>query len=292
MADILKMDTLTRSTSAAIAEMDTQGLFIVGHARSGTSILMDALNSSTDIYMFGEANLHVSANRNDFVEWYNSMHRQFGNPEYKGTYCPEGGNESANGIDTIVSLARRFKYVGDKLAFNSETFGLDFEGFLPFAAKYFLRSTYLCALRNPLQTISSCLDLFQSGERTQDTVDLYADSYLRSIYLQLRVSMLFNRTYFLVHDRITESTFETLSKYLDVDLAEAWLFYDEKHLHKAVRLVEDLQSFPSVQRVSAVYARLVEHLSAESLRPTSLWNLRTLMYELRNELVIETKAVS
>jgi hypothetical protein len=278
------MDRLSRSSIAAMTELDTRGLFIVGHARAGTSILQDALNSSGDIYMFGEANFQLSASRDNFVDWYNAMHRELGNPEYKSTYCPEVFSEGMNGFDTLVLLSRRFKYVGDKLAFRSEKLGYDFEGFLRFGARYFMRSAYICALRNPLHIITSCLDMFEQGSRTAEAVDLYAESFLRCIYLQLRVLLLFNRTYFVVHDRISENTFETLSKHLTVDFSDSWLFYDDKLIHKALPADATLQAFPSVQRAAAVYARLLDEISNESLRPRSLLNCRSLMYQLRNEL--------
>src|SRR5204862_6445007 len=67
--------------------LEKQGLFVVGHARSGTSILMQALNTSPDIFLLGEANLYVEGLRIGFPRWFNDMHRQFGNTLGKGSYC-------------------------------------------------------------------------------------------------------------------------------------------------------------------------------------------------------------
>jgi len=244
---------------------------------------MDALNSSSDIYLLGEANLHDSAGRPNFAEWYNAMHRQMQNPEYKSTYCPLGGSETATGFDTLGWLARRHKYVGEKLAFRSESLGYNFEGFLQFAARHFLRSVYICSLRNPLHVLTSCLDMFAGGDRSQKTVDLYAESCLRSIYLQLRVLFLFNQTYFVIHDRTTEGTFESLSKSLNVNLSDAWLFYDDKFVSKALPTGEDLLKFASVRKLCDVYSRLTAEFVEGALRPRSLWKCRAIMYELHGE---------
>jgi len=57
--------------------LSDRGLFVVGHARSGTTILLDALNSSRDVYCLGEANLHKTIEKTDFSIWFNTMHRSF-----------------------------------------------------------------------------------------------------------------------------------------------------------------------------------------------------------------------
>jgi hypothetical protein len=127
--------------------------------------------------------------------------------------------------------------------------------------------------------------MFENGARTREAVDLYVDSYLRTIYLQLRVLLLFNRTYFLVHDRISASTFDVLAKHLSVDLSEAWLFYDDKQGRRPVPAAQDLESFPGIPHARIIYDRLSEQISDDSLRPRSLWDCRLLMYQLRKELV-------
>jgi len=275
--------------SSSDPDVDARGLFIVGHARTGTSILLDGLNSSADVYMLGEANLHLSAARPHFVAWYNDMHRQLGNPEYKATYLPENEVENANGFDVIGALSRRFKYVGDKLAFRSERLGYDFEGYLRFAARHFLRSVYICPLRNPVHVIASCLDKFESGSRSPETIEMYAESFLRTLYLQLRCLFLFNRTYFVIHDRMSARTFEVLSKELGIDLSDAWRLYDETRMHTPPARLPELESSAAVRRTCAAYEDLVHHLSDETLRPVSLWSCRSLMYQLRKVTKEEVK---
>jgi hypothetical protein len=65
-----------------------RGLFVIGAARSGTTILQNALNHSPAIFLFGEPNLHLETGEGNFAARYNEMHRSWSNQKTKSTYCP------------------------------------------------------------------------------------------------------------------------------------------------------------------------------------------------------------
>ena len=79
---------LDMSLEAVCNRLESQGLFIIGAARSGTTILQNALNDSRDIFLFGEPCFHADSGDADFASRYNTMHRSWGNQENKSSYCP------------------------------------------------------------------------------------------------------------------------------------------------------------------------------------------------------------
>src|ERR1700722_5699340 len=64
-------------------KLGKQGLFIIGHMRTGTTVLQNALNESKDILLFGEANFHRDPGLSDFRTRYNRWHEENGNQPSK-----------------------------------------------------------------------------------------------------------------------------------------------------------------------------------------------------------------
>src|ERR1043166_2188144 len=100
-------------------KLSNNGLFIVGHARSGTSILQTALDLCPDIFLLNEANLHCHHYKENFVVWYRGMHANLGNPLSKLNSCPIPDDVAGDGFDVVLTARRTHKYVGDKLAFRN-----------------------------------------------------------------------------------------------------------------------------------------------------------------------------
>lgn len=263
---------------------DDCGLFIVGHARSGTSILLDALNTSSDVYLLGEANLHVEGGREGFVRWYNDMHRKFGNPEFKGTYCPALVGNDSTGFEALKALSNRFRYVGEKLAFRSPSLGYDIEGFFHSCARLFLRSAFVCIVRNPLDVIESCLRMFENDTREERVVNTYVDSYLRVIYLQLRVLFQFDRTYILIHERISSTSFDRLGQELSIRLDAAHGLYDGQIAARRRSRAAALEGSAALRRLIDLYNEISGEISDETLRPKRLLPFRDVMYRLSREV--------
>lgn len=133
-------------------------LFIVGHARSGTSVLFQIANDQPDIHLTYEANLFLTKNRHDIVGNYNSNQRRRGQKVGKGFYLPP----VIGPLDNLTSLHRallsNYAIVGDKIALGPRGSRWEphpaatafewFQGQFPFAL-------YLCVLRNPLEGIAA-----------------------------------------------------------------------------------------------------------------------------------------
>ena len=166
-----------------VPQLEKQGLFVVGHARAGTTALMRALNSSPHIFLLGEANLSFEGLRPGFARWYNQMHAADRKPKTKNSFCPSAPSDDANGVETLHWLSQRFRYVGEKMAFRSESLGYDPWGFFDFHARNFFLSHYVCVVRNPADVLTSSHTIF----KPQD-LSVYADSYLQSLELVLALN--------------------------------------------------------------------------------------------------------
>ncbi|SEL40109.1 Sulfotransferase family protein [Bosea lupini] len=203
-------------------------LFLVGHARSGTTVLNDALNMSPDIWMFGEANFHYSGERRDFQSWYNEMHQHlFGNPFTKTTHCPKLLDRGATGEDYLAKLSNYYRFVGDGVAFRDETLGYSFDRFMEYQQRYFFGAHYICLLRSPRATLSSAIKMWPD-----DDVALYVRSYLRTLLLCVDISRIFPNCKIVIHENITERTFEVLSEYLNADLSNSFHLYSKDRQKK------------------------------------------------------------
>jgi hypothetical protein len=210
--------------SAIRERLSQSGLFIVGHARSGTSILQMALNTSPDIFLLGEANLHLSANQPGFASWYRAMHESFNNPLTKSTSCPDPDDSAGDAWDVLLSLRERYRFVGDKMAYRSRKLGYDFPGSYRFLQDYFPGAHIIGTLRHPRDVLGSNVLMFGPHD-----ISDYLVSYLECLALEVDLVCTFDRATILVHERIRPETFTDLGRWLDCDLGNAYGRCYERH---------------------------------------------------------------
>jgi hypothetical protein len=258
-----------------VPHLEKQGLFVVGHARSGTSILLRALNSSPDIFLLGEANLYIEGLRSGFPRWFNEMHQQFGNTLAKDSYCPTMADPEANGPETFQWLGHRFRYVGEKVAFRSETLGYNPAAFFDFHARHFFTSHYVCVIRNPSDVLQSNNHMFKP-----ENLAIYADSYLQSLQLILELVDTFPNVLVASHESIDQATFETIGQQLGVDLKAAFALY-EGHYQREGRWGPENAHLPLIDTLIDVHRRVRDVFSPDTLRPLPGRELRKLPGHLR-----------
>ncbi|MCX7353068.1 MAG: sulfotransferase, partial [Proteobacteria bacterium] len=260
--------------------LTNRGLFVVGHARSGTTILLDALNSSRDVYCLGEANLHKTVEKTDFCNWFNAMHRSFNNPLMKSSYLPDFSDQSGWGV--LKKMSESYKFVGEKVAFRQEELGYDYVSFFNFSAKYFQSSNYICVIRHPRSVSASNIEMFTAGRLNDDTLEAVAISQMQCYYLIMCLASTLKNVFVIVHERIEQNTFNYLGSMLDINLDKAGSYYDFK---KTVTSSDFIQKIPmeGVAKTVNYYERFVGLFSPETLRPISSLNARNLLFELYEE---------
>ena len=89
-------------------------VFIVGNARSGTTIIANILNMSESVFVMEEANLFIHLTKTEFPKWFNTMHCDLGKPPRKGTYVPQFESEEETGLVTLRRLARDHDFVATR----------------------------------------------------------------------------------------------------------------------------------------------------------------------------------
>lgn len=266
-----------------VPHLERQGLFVVGHARSGTSILMHALNSSRDIFLLGEATLMGEGLKPGFARWYNQMHANDGKPRTKDTFCPIAPSDDANGVETLNWLSQRFRYVGDKMAFRSESLGYDPWGFFEFQARNFFLSHYVCVIRNPADVLRSNREMFKPHD-----LSVYADSYLHTLELILALSDTMPNVYVLFHESINQRTFDVIGEKLQVDLSGLYEANYSKRFQVSALQGADPALLPWLIMLGSAYEMMRDAFSPDTLRETphhSTWMmLAPWIREMREKL--------
>jgi hypothetical protein len=195
--------------------LEDQGLFVVGCGRSGTTILYETLNLSSEVYLLGEAFLYHQANRTDFVGFHDLRHSSYGSIRFKGLYTPRGGGPGENGFDLLKRLAERHRYVGEKLAFGPWMLGQpeEVEQFFAFHATHFFHSRYVVIVRDPREVVWSLAIKIP-------TVPVPTQLALWAVCLRigLELAFTFPRVLVITHDRLDEEAASRLGTELGIDL--------------------------------------------------------------------------
>jgi hypothetical protein len=259
-----------------------RGIFVVGHARSGTTILLDALNSSRDVYLLGEASLYKQIENLDFSIWFNNMHRSFNNSIIKkSAYIPYLPDQ--DGWSVLQNISETYKFIGEKVAFRQEELGYDYASFFNFSSKYFNRSNYICVVRSPVNVTSSNINMFMDGSTSDTHLRSVYISQLQIYYLIMCLVLTLKNVFVVVHERINQDTFDYLGRELDIDLDNAGSYYDFSRTVTPVDFSQKI-SLDKIARVIDFHERLVHVFSAETLRPINLIDARTLSVDLYAEL--------
>jgi len=209
----------------------SKSIFIVGHGRSGTTVLLRALSSSPDIYLLGEANLYLNIGKNDFSSWYNAMHAEFKNKPEKSTYCPKINMENATGWHVLEYLSRYFKYIGEKVAFSDQSGNQ--KDFFDFSLSNFIDGHYLCVIRHPVDVIaSSIIGFYNANFNDEEKISSLIKSIYRTYDLIISIHKTFPNAYIITHENIQKDTFDYLSKRLSVNLQRANALYKQHKQNK------------------------------------------------------------
>jgi hypothetical protein len=215
-----RLDAQQRAEAAApppyLEMLDRKGLFIVGNARSGTSILCDCLNSSQEVMVLLEADLYFQHGRTNFVEHFNAKHRGWGHPPGKGHYLPPSPCPEQCALAELARHAQHFRYVGDKVALGP---GWLIEGRTPqevlfdFQARYFYHSRYFLTIRQPTECVWSMSKMFPHLP-----VEELIRCWLRTLQVQLRMYHVFPNCWVVFLEWLNHQLLERIGEILGIHL--------------------------------------------------------------------------
>jgi Sulfotransferase family len=200
------MAVLVRLTEPA---NQSRMVFIVGAARSGTTALQTALNTSDDVFLLGEAFFFWENLRPGFRARYNEKHRGFAYAPSKQNDCPAVAPENATWVETIAALVSRHRLVGDKISFGGYKAGRWPSEFLAFHRRYFHGAAYILMFRNPRDAILSP----RSSWGIENLVP-WARSYIAAQRALIRLRVNFPRTVPVILETVETATFESIEQCL------------------------------------------------------------------------------
>jgi hypothetical protein len=136
-------------------------LFVLGHARSGTTILGRLLNSAEEVLLLGEAHLFESHWNSNFVSDFNGHHQRTKKVRSKGTRLPP---QYAGMLPEAIlqRLGEHYRWVGEKIAISPMS-GLGARAAsqaLDYYQAYHLDASYVLTFRAPLPSLQSLHKLF------------------------------------------------------------------------------------------------------------------------------------
>jgi hypothetical protein len=122
--------------------------FVLGHGRSGTTLLEQLVNAHPRTLVTAEANFHLRRPRDGFREIFNSQHRSWNNQISKLSYVPNlDGRAGGEWWQWLEKAALHYDRLGDKMAFGPAHFVvISPEQWMAFYEQRFLCSKYFICL--------------------------------------------------------------------------------------------------------------------------------------------------
>lgn len=136
-------------------------LFVLGHARSGTTILGRLFNSADDVLLLGEAHLFESHWNRQFVTNFNAHHQRTKKVKSKGIRLP---SQYVGMLpeEILQKLSQHYQWVGEKIAIGPMA-GLGSRAAshaLDYYQAYHLDAHYVLSFRAPVPSLHSLQRLF------------------------------------------------------------------------------------------------------------------------------------
>jgi hypothetical protein len=260
------MDISVKSTERC-RKLGKQGLFVIGHMRSGTTVLQNALNHSQDIQLFGEANFHRDQCSPDFRTRFNKWHESLGNQPTKSTHCPAVFDGDASWSDYLIELARTYRWVGEKIVVNPGEGSVQVDALMNFMAANFYRGHFIFCFRNPLDVMISVQKMTTyQGAKIAD-MRLAMISYLSVLRLYLTMVRVFPNVHVVFHEDPSDACFDAIGQRLRVDLRHIANYYQTERInpHSLEELPEKYRS--RTAELDRLYINLRERASGGFVLP-------------------------
>lgn len=232
-------------------------LFVVGHARSGTTALLEAINTCQDVFLLGESNFYRNDWRTDFAPWYLEMNRQFREKSGEPAGRSQRLEVKASEYRAVLSeLLTRHRIVGDKIAFRQRRYDYSVEKFFRYHRQQFLRAHHLYVFRSPDAVIASCINMFESGSVVESAARELSISCAQVMFCGLEMWRVFPKCRVWIHEHITASSFVSLGADIGVDLSGAMPTYHDVSSRRTTDRETTLRAVDEVAFVCDIYRQI------------------------------------
>ncbi|HUY93168.1 MAG TPA: hypothetical protein VMV10_30850 [Pirellulales bacterium] len=199
---------------ASLEKLESQGLFILGSARSGTTVLTKCLNSRPEIFLLEEPNFFQHGHIQDFVGFFNAMHEAMGNCHYKGTYVSPSAAVERGPLALLLRLGRQHRYAGAKEAFGPHDYPPNWKRLcLDHHAAYFSGSPHLLTVRTPNEALWSMHKLFPWSP-----IPRLFEAWLESLALTIDVYRVCPNSYWMFFNDFGKPALDWLGRLLGVEI--------------------------------------------------------------------------
>jgi hypothetical protein len=209
-------------------------LFVVGFARSNTTITLSMLNTAPNALLLGEANFYFPKGEHRFSDWYNAQHISFRNQPTKSTHAPDFIPEvNHTWWEWLSAAASYYDIIGDKMAFSSYHLSeIGGENIQKFFESRFFNAKYVFLIRNPIDTLISLGKL--SNLEADEQMNRECDAWLQYVQLWAEWIRNFPNTLTLLVDDFTQETVTQVADFsgLSLDSADSLLDKGNKRKHE------------------------------------------------------------
>lgn len=149
----LRLHALTETQPVA-AVLQSRMLFIIGHARSGTSALFDLMNYHPELLLLFESNSFLPRMRRNFAENFSSRMAAVRPAIRKGFFCAPPVSGLDHPLTVLPALLEHYRIVGEKIALSPRESSFDDCPVTPclnYYARHFPFAKYIFLARTPFE---------------------------------------------------------------------------------------------------------------------------------------------
>ncbi len=245
----------------------TGSLFVIGAARSGTTILQNALNHSRDIFILGEPDLHMDAADAGFAARYNAMHAGWGNQPTKSSFCPPILGVDGAWRSYFDRLGTLHRWAGSKIVVNVGC-GADWiDQLYAFHCRNFYTARYIFTFRDPLSVVGSTRGLQALTGNPVASVAAVLANYADVVALFVRMLRTMPHVRGVIHEDIARATFDGLGEWIEVPLDGSADYYEAGRTRHYRLDVHDPDDRGKLELVGVLYNDLRAELGRGIARP-------------------------
>lgn len=238
-------------------------VFILGFARSGTTILTEIVNTASRALILGEANFYMPHEQPRFRDRYNTQHFSFRNQVSKSTYAPDFLPISNHlWWEWLEEASTFYSILGDKMAFNAQHFDtVGPAAIMSFFEARFFASHFLFTMRSPVPTLLSIARLFNLKDNMSLRSEIIA--WLRFVILWADWIRTFPNTLTVIADDLDAADICRVGAFAGLDLSAASVLLDdrEKRLHGLPEHFAELAAL--APRLDAIFGCVRQALEAD-----------------------------
>ena len=244
-----------------------RGLFVIGAARSGTTVLQNALNHAQDIHLLGEPDLHLEEGAPGFAARFNAMHRGWNNQPTKSTWLPSLLDEDGHWRPYLDRLAAYHRWVGSKIVVNPGHSPAWLERLERFQSLHFYDAHYLFVFRHPGAVARSFRGMQEATGGVPDGPAVALANFAETVALFTKMTRTFPHVRAVIHEDIAPAAFDAVGEWLGVDLGEASSYYDTARIRRYEQAPSSAEDEQFIAQTTLLYEDLRRMIAAGIEQP-------------------------